>query len=168
MGEKISHFLSVGKWFILPRMLFTTGNLIVLGLVLVILLVYRQLDRDNRSLEKVKKFADRQRDELTAYVDKRSDDLRRFGIELDVQQKAAKVALDRIQAVQEGLAQRADAIGGIEKRLAEYDDALARLKDMTSRVDENLSRIRDESDFVESVAKPSTPPKRSCSSRAAI
>jgi chromosome segregation ATPase len=134
-------------------MLFTTGNLITLGIVLVVLLVYRQLDRDNRSLEKVKKFADRQRDELSAYVDKKSDDLQRFGIELDVQQKAARVALDRIQAVQEGLAQRAEAIGGIEKRLAEYDTALARLKDMTSRVDENLLRIHEESDFVDSVVK---------------
>ena len=93
IGQKISHFLSEVKWFILPRMLFTTGNLIILGIVLVVLLVYRQLDRDNRSLEKVKKFADRQRDELSAYVDKRSEDLRRFGIELDVRQKAAKVAL---------------------------------------------------------------------------
>ncbi|MGA2546465.1 MAG: hypothetical protein ABSF43_07965 [Rectinemataceae bacterium] len=134
-------------------MLFTTGNLIILGIVLVVLLVYRQLDRDNRSLEKVKKFADRQRDELSAYVDKRSEDLRRFGIELDVRQKAAKVALDRIQSVQEGLAHRAEAIGNIEKRLTEYDTALARLKDMTSRVDENLMRIHEESDFVDSVAK---------------
>jgi DNA repair exonuclease SbcCD ATPase subunit len=134
-------------------MFFTTGNLITLGLVLVVLLVYRQLDKDNRSLEKVKKFADRQRDELSAYIEKRSEDLQRFGIELDVQQKAAKVALDRIQAVQEGLSQKAEAIVGIEKRLAEYDAALARLKDMTSRVDENLVRIHEEADFVDSVAR---------------
>jgi DNA repair exonuclease SbcCD ATPase subunit len=134
-------------------MLFTTGNLIILGVVLVALFIYRRLDRDNRSLEKVKKFADRQRDEISAYVEKRAEDLQRFGIELDVQQKAAKVALDRIQAVQEGLSERAQAIGGIEKRLAEYDSALARLKDMTARVDENLVRIHEEADFVEAVAK---------------
>ena len=152
-GQTISHFLSIMKWFILPRMLFTTGNLITLGAVLVILLVYRRIDRDNRSLEKVKKFADRQRDEISAYVEKRAEDLQRFGIELDVQQKAAKVALDRIQTVQEGLSERAEAIGGIEKRLAEYDSALARLKDMTSRVDENLVRIHEEADFIDAVAK---------------
>jgi chromosome segregation ATPase len=134
-------------------MLITTGNLITLGIVLAILIIYRRIDRDNRSLEKVKKFADRQRDEISAYVEKRAEDLQRFGIELDVQQKAAKVALDRIQAVQEGLAGRAEAIGGIEKRLAEYDSALARLKDMTARVDENLVRIHEEADFVDSVAK---------------
>jgi DNA repair exonuclease SbcCD ATPase subunit len=152
-GQTISHFLSIMKWFILPRMLFTTGNLITLGVVLVILLVYRRIDRDNRSLEKVKKFADRQRDEISAYVEKRAEDLQRFGIELDVQQKAAKVALDRIQAVQEGLSERAEAIGGIEKRLAEDDSALARLKDMTARVDENLVRIHEEADFIDAVAK---------------
>jgi DNA repair exonuclease SbcCD ATPase subunit len=134
-------------------MLFTTGNLITLGIVLVVLIVYRQIDRDNRSLEKVKKFADRQQGEISAYVDKRAEDLKRFGIELEVQQKAAKVALERIQTVQAGLADRAEAISGIEKRLGEYDAALARLKDMTSRVDENLVRIHEESDFVDSVAK---------------
>jgi len=134
-------------------MLFTTGNLITLGIVLVVLLVYRQLDRDNRSLEKVKKYADRLKDELSVYVDKRAEDLRRYGIELDVQQKAAKVALERVQTVQEGLSERAEAIGGIEKRLGEYDAALARLMDMTARVDENLSRLHSEAEFTDSVAR---------------
>lgn len=134
-------------------MLFTTGNLITLGIVLIVLLIYRQLDRDNRSLEKVKKYAERLRDELSVYVDKRAEDLRRYGIELDVQQKAAKVALERVQAVQEGLSDRAEAISGIEKRLGEYDAALARLMDMTARVDENLARLHDEAEFTDSVAR---------------
>ena len=134
-------------------MLFTTGNLITLGIVLVVLLVYRQLDRDNRSLERVKKYADRLKDELSVYVDKRAEDLRRYGIELDVQQKAAKVALERVQSVQTALSERAEAIGGIEKRLGEYDVALARLMDMTARVDENLARLHEESEFTDSVAR---------------
>lgn len=134
-------------------MLFTTGNLITLGIVAVVLLVYRQLDRDNRSLEKVKKFADRLRDELAVYVDKRSEDLQRYGIELDVQQKAAKALLARLQSVEEGLSARAEAIGAIEKRLGEYDSALARLMEMTARVDENLARLHEESEFTDGVAR---------------
>jgi chromosome segregation ATPase len=134
------------------RMLFTTGNLITLGIVLVVLVIYRQLDRDNRSLEKVKKYAERLKDELSAYVDKRAEDLQRYGIELDVQQKAAKVALEKVQAVQEALSQRAEAIGGIEKRLGEYDTALSRLMEMTKRVDENLSRLHEEAEFTDQVA----------------
>lgn len=134
-------------------MLFTTGNLITLGIVAVVLLIYRQLDRDNRSLERVKKYTDKLRDELSAYVDKRSEDLQRYGIELDVQQKAAKELLKRLQGVEEGLNSRAEAIGAIEKRLGEYDAALSRLMDMTSKVDENLSRLHEESEFTDSVAR---------------
>jgi chromosome segregation ATPase len=134
-------------------MLFTTGNLITLGIVAVVLLMYRQLDRDNRSLERVKKYTDKLKDELSGYVDKRSEDLQRYGIELDVQQKAAKELLKHLQGVEEGLNSRAEAIGAIEKRLGEYDAALARLMDMTSKVDENLSRLHDESEFTDSVAR---------------
>ena len=134
-------------------MLFTTGNLITLGIVAVVLLMYRQLDRDNRSLERVKKYTDKLKDELSGYVDKRSEDLQRYGIELDVQQKAAKELLKHLQGVEEGLNSRAEAIGAIEKRLGEYDAALARLMDMTSKVDENLSRLHEESEFTDSVAR---------------
>ncbi len=126
-------------------------NILTLVIVLVLLFAFRRFDRDNRSLEKVRKLADRLRDELSAYVEKRSDDLQRFGIELDVQQKAAKVALEKLQTVQEHLAGKTDSIAEIEKRLTDYDKTLARLMEMTSRVDENLARLQQESNFTESV-----------------
>jgi DNA repair exonuclease SbcCD ATPase subunit len=126
-------------------------NIATLVIVLVILFAFRRLDRDNRSLERVRKLADRLRDELSAYVEKRSDDLQRFGIELDVQQKAAKVALDKLQTVQEHLAGKTESIAEIEKRLTEYDKTLAGLMEMTSRVDENLARLQQEANFTESV-----------------
>ena len=132
-------------------MLFTPADFIILGVVLVVLLAYRQLDRGNRSLEKVKKYADKLQGDLSAYVDKRSEDLQRYAIELDVQQKAAKEVLKRIQGVEEGLGARAEAIGAIEKRLAEYDGVLARLMQMTAAVDENLARLHEESEFTDSV-----------------
>ena len=47
---------------------FDAGNLITLGIVIVVLAAYRYLDRENRSLEKVKKFADRIRDELIGHI----------------------------------------------------------------------------------------------------
>ena len=50
-------------------MLFTPADFIILGVVLVVLLAYRQLDRGNRSLEKVKKYADKLQGDLSAYVD---------------------------------------------------------------------------------------------------
>lgn len=134
-------------------MLFTAANFITLGVVLVVLVIYRQLDRDNRSLERVKKYADKLKDDISAYVDKRSDDLQRYAIELDVQQKAAQQVLKRIQGVEEGLSARAEAIGAIEKRLGEYDGVLGKLMQMTAAVDENLARLHEESEFTETVSR---------------
>ncbi len=133
-------------------MLFTTGNLITLGIVAVVLIIYRQLDRDNRSLEMVKKYAEKLKDELSVYVDKRSEDLQRYSIEVEVQQKAAKEVLKRLQTVEENLNNRAEAIGKIESRLSDYDTALSRLSDMTAKADENLSRLHEENEFTDSVA----------------
>ena len=132
-------------------MLFTPADFIILGVVLVILLAYRQLDRGNRSLEKVRKYADRLQGDLSVYVDKRSEDLQRYAIELDVQQKAAKEVLKRVQGVEDALGAKAEAIGAIEKRLGEYDGVLARLMQMTAAVDENLARLHEESEFTDSV-----------------
>jgi len=134
-------------------MLFDPGNLITLAIVAIVLAVYRFLDRDNRSLEKVKKFTDRIREDLAAYVDQRSEDLKSYGIELDVRSKAAKEVLKRVKEAQDELESRSDSLDAMGTRLAEYDGVLARLSDMTGRVDENLKRIHEESLFADQLAR---------------
>ncbi|HPM72624.1 MAG TPA: hypothetical protein PLE25_06605 [Spirochaetales bacterium] len=134
-------------------MMFDLGNLVAIGITLIILLAYRILDRDNRSLEKVKKYAEKLREELSAHADQRAEDLKAYAIDLEVHQKAAKEVLRRVQLAEEALSAKADQIGGMAARIAEYDKALAELKDMSSRVDENLSVIHDESAFVDGVAR---------------
>lgn len=134
-------------------MLFDPGNLITLAIVAIILAVYRFLDRDNRSLEKVKKFTDRIREDLSAYVDQRSEDLKSYGIELDVRSKAAKEILKRVKEAQDELESRSETLDSMGSRLTEYDGVLARLADMTARVDENLKRIHEESLFADQLAR---------------
>ena len=75
-------------------MLFSTGNLITLAIVIVFFIIYHLLTSNNRSLEKVKRFADKRQNELDAFVDERAEELKHYGIDLDVQQKAAKIALE--------------------------------------------------------------------------
>ena len=132
---------------------FTIGELIILGIVVATLATWRFLDRDNRSLEKVKKLGDRLQGELGAYVDRRVEDLKQYAIDLDVRNKSAKEVLKRLQGVEEELNGRAADMAAIGKRIAEYDEALARLMDMSARVDENLARIQSESEFTDGVAK---------------
>ena len=133
--------------------MFDLGNLVAIGITLILLLAYRVLDRDNRSLEKVKKYADKLREEMASYADLRSEDLKAYAIDLEVHQKAAKEVLRRVQLAEEALNSRAEQIGGMAARISEYDKALAELKDMSVKVDENLGIIHDESAFVDGVAR---------------
>jgi len=126
-------------------------NLITLVIVLVFFFIYHRITANNRSLDKVRKLAERLQGELGAYVETRSEELKHYGIDLDVQQKAAKIALEKLQASQATLAEKSEAIGAIAERFKEYDDVLAKLMAMTARVDENLARVHDEASFAEGV-----------------
>ena len=132
-------------------MLFSIGNLITLAIVLVFFIVYHRLTANNRSLEKVKRLAEKLQNELNDYVATRAEELKHYGIDLDVQQKAAKIALEKLQTAQTAVTEKAAAIGAIADRFKEYDEVLSKLMEMTARVDENLSRIHEDEVFAEGV-----------------
>ncbi len=134
-------------------MQFSGSDLIVIAIVVAILLVYRHLDRNNRSLEKLKRFADRVHDELDAHVQQKVVAIKDMGIELEVHQTAAKEVLRRVQAIEQGLNNRSDDIERIGTRIGEYDRALDELVKMTERAEENIQRIKEESSYVDSVGK---------------
>jgi DNA repair exonuclease SbcCD ATPase subunit len=132
-------------------MLFSIGNLITLVIVLVFFIIYHKLTAHNRSLEKVKKLAERLQAELGSYVETKSEELKHYGIDLDVQQKAARIALEKLLTAQSIIDEKSTAIGDIADRFKEYDAVLAKLMAMTARVDENLARIHEDEAFAESI-----------------
>ncbi|MBN2509848.1 MAG: hypothetical protein JXB03_06210 [Spirochaetales bacterium] len=132
---------------------FDFGDLLTLIIVFVILVIYRQLDLNNRSLEKVKKFSDKMKEELAGYVDTKAQDLKNLSIEVDVHQKAAKEVLKRITVIESGLQDKSSDIEHIFTRITSYDKALDELVKMTGRVEENLGRLHKESEFVDKVGK---------------
>ena len=131
--------------------LFSPGNVIVLLIVLIILAVYRQLDRNNRSLDKVKRYAERVVGELDELVQEKATAIKDMGIELEVHQKAARTVLDRIKELEDGLNKRAEQIERIGTRIGDYDTALEELLKMTERAEENLARVQSESEYIDSV-----------------
>jgi chromosome segregation ATPase len=133
--------------------LFSFGNLLSIVIVLVILIIYRQLDRNNRSLEKLKRFSDKIRDGLTGLVDEKTAEMKNLAIELQVNLKTGKEVLKRVREAEDGLQQRSEAVQLIQSRIEGYDQALEELVTMTARVDENLKRIHSESLFVDKVGK---------------
>jgi rubrerythrin/Asp-tRNA(Asn)/Glu-tRNA(Gln) amidotransferase C subunit len=124
---------------------------ITLAITIVLFVIYHKLTADNRSLEKVKRFSDRLKADLGDFVTERSEELKHYGIDLDVQQKAAKIALEKLQQAQAAVTEKAETVGTIAARFKEYDEVLAKLMEMTSRVDANLARIREDEVFAESV-----------------
>ncbi len=132
---------------------FTIGDIVVLLVVVVILAVYRQTDRNNRSLEKVKRFVERVQGEMDEIVAEKVTMLKDIGIEVDVHQKAAKEVLKRIHAIEEDLTSRTGTLEEIGTRLTQYENVLDQLVEMTRRTEENIGRVRDESEYVDKVGK---------------
>lgn len=132
---------------------FTIGDIVVLLVVVVILAVYRQLDRNNRSLDKVKRFVERVQGEMDEIVAEKVTMLKDIGIEVDVHQKAAREVLKRIQGIEDDLGTRAGSLEQIGTRLTNYERALDELVAMTQRAEENIVRVRDESEYIDKVGK---------------
>lgn len=132
---------------------FTIGNIITLLVVAIVLAVYRQLDKNNRSLEKIKRYSEKIKDELDNYVDSKTVEVKNFAIELDVHQETGKAILNRISQAEDQLESRATYIEKMYDRINEYDNALNELTQMTGRVQDNLERLHEESEFVDKVGK---------------
>jgi len=135
-------------------MLFDVGNLITLGIVFLVLLLFRLLDRSGRSITGIRQVAEKYKKDTAAFIDEKGAAIKNYGIELEVEQKAAKNLLQHIQSItREDLAQKVQALTQIDERIRDYDASLEELVQMTGRVQENLTRIKGESAFVENVAK---------------
>lgn len=134
-------------------MIFTAGNFITLGIVLITLVLFRQLDKNKRSLDKVRKYGERLKEDLAAFVAEREAAVKDYAVELDVQQKAAKELLKRLMLTEEDLGAKAAAVTKIDERISAYDASLEELMRLTGLVQENLNRIKEESPFTESVLK---------------
>jgi len=134
-------------------MLFSVGNLVTLVIVVAMFGAYHLLTADNRSLEKLKRMGDKLKAELGSYVESKSEEIKHYGIDLDVQQKAAKVVLEKIQEAQGAIDEKSDSITEIANRFKDYDNILSQLMDMTKRVDQNIAHLAEKNDYIETLAR---------------
>ncbi len=121
--------------------------------VVVILIAYRQLDRNSRSLEKVKRYSDRVRDSLSEFIDEKTTEIKDLSIELQVNLKTGTEILNRIKGMEQELRGKSGDVQVIQSKVSTYDNVLKELVGMTAKVEENLKRIHAESGFVDSLGK---------------
>jgi chromosome segregation ATPase len=132
---------------------FDFGYLVVIGAVVVILFVYRQLDKNNRSLEKIRQFAETVRRDLNTFVEERTATVKDFETVLKVHDKTATEILRRIQAVESNLLTRTPELEQMQARLDRYAASMGELEAQTTRLDGNLNRLKEETAFVDRVGQ---------------
>jgi len=111
-------------------------------------------DKKNRSLGMIKKYVEKCMEEIAAYVDEKNMAVKNFGIDLEIEKKAAYELMKKIQRLtEEELAKKSESIAWIEEHTRTFESSLEELFGMTGRVQENMNRIRDESDFVQKAGK---------------
>ncbi|HQF73545.1 MAG TPA: hypothetical protein PK786_06595 [Treponemataceae bacterium] len=141
-------------------MIFTPGNILTLCITIVLLVLYRQMDKGNRSIEKVKRFGDKLKDDLALFLKERTAKLEESSLALDVQQTKAVAAVKRLEAIradlekkEADLLERTKAVSSFGKQIASYDETISRLLEMTRQAEINLEKITCESEFVDKLGR---------------
>lgn len=136
------------------------GNILTLCISLFLVILFRQLDKNNRSIEKVKKFGDKLKAELEVFIKEKAAQLQESSLALDMQQEKAIAAVKRLDSIREDLLkkeaellERTKSVANIEKHIVSYDQTIKELLEMTALAEGNLAKIRAESDFADSLGK---------------
>ena len=136
------------------------AHILTVAVCLAVVLVFRQLDKNNRSLEKVKKFTDKIIADLGEYLKNRETQVKNAGVELDVKQSQAVAAVKRLEqniAVFENrsaeFTKQTAVISELQKRIASYEQVIKELFEMTGKVEENLEKIYKHSAYVDKASK---------------
>jgi len=132
---------------------FTVGNLLTLGIVLLILILYRHMDRNNRNLKLLRDYSEKLKKELSSFVEEQERAVKDYGISLNVERDSARELMKRLQVTEEEMAEKAAAVARLDSQIKTYENSLAELDRMTNRVQENMNRVREESAFVDATGK---------------
>ena len=141
-------------------------NLLPLLASVSLILVFRYLDKDNRSIEGAKRYIDNAKSQFDKYFQDNSKKIQDAEIELETKQSVAIAAIKRLESIQEEVVTKADSFQGnidsistMEKQLSQYSEVLNDLIEMTANVEENLQRLQTESRFLDKTTKKITSQK---------
>lgn len=130
--------------------MFSIGNpvahLVTLLVVVAVLLVYRRIDLNSRSIDKVRRYADRVSARMERLIDQKMAAVKDLSIEVQVNLKAGQEVLKRVRAVQQELSGGADRAERLDQRLHEYDATLGELGRTSAGVEQELARLRADAD----------------------
>ena len=128
-------------------------NAVTLAVSVAIVIVFRIMDRDNRSLDKLKRYAASLQEEIDGIVEKSVQELKNTALDLEVNTRAGRELLSDVNREDSRLTEIQERIGGLENSVRNSETAMDQLAGLTQSVEENMRNLRRESDFVTAVAK---------------
>lgn len=126
----------------------------------VVSLVIRKIDRNENSMENIKRYANLRKNDFEAYFKDEKDKLKLLASDLDAKNIQAKAAVKRLQMQYEDfeknsadLEKPVAAVRDIGEKIHSYDTLVSNLMQMTSAVEENLRKIKAEAGIVEKLGQ---------------
>ncbi|MGL1894542.1 MAG: hypothetical protein OCD02_23145 [Spirochaetaceae bacterium] len=129
------------------------GNLFVLGIVGVVLVLFRKSDKSSKSLEQVKKYATKRNEEFDLYVENKIVYLKDISISLEVQEKTGKIILDKISDEVDDLSNKIEHIEELNKKVTGYTSTMDKMLNLSKELDDRYSKLKKDSVYMESLDK---------------
>lgn len=135
-------------------------HLLVLAICVAIILAFRQSDKNNRSIEKTKRYGEKVKVDFEGFIDKKRNELSDVITELDVKQSRAVAATKKMDEIYDQfnkkttvIEAKANSIQKIEQYITKSEQRMQKLMDMSSLAERNLTQIAKEANFVDNLAK---------------
>lgn len=129
------------------------ANLIVLGIVGIVLTLFRKADKNSKSLEQVKKYASKRNDEFDLYVEEKMTHLKDMSVSLEVQEKTGIVILNRISGEVDILSGKIEHIEELNRKVTGYNSTMDKMLSLSKELDERYGILKKDSVFLEQIDK---------------
>ena len=130
--------------------------IISLSVSLLVALLFRHLDKNHRSLTKIKDFTDRVRKDFDGYFNNQQESIKNQSIDLDVQKTQTIATIKSLQNLQKEFDEKKSTLNAqiseitqMGNKISQYDEAIKELTQMSLAVEENLARIKKESGIID-------------------
>ncbi len=128
-------------------------NLVVLGIVGIVLTLFRKADKSSKSLEQVKKYASKRNEEFDLYVEEKITHLKDLSVSLEVQEKTGVVILNRISGEVDILSDKIEHIEELNKKVTGYNSTMDKMLNLSRELDERYGLLKKDSVYLEQIDK---------------
>lgn len=133
------------------------GNLvgIIISVIVstVILMVFRQLDKNDRSLEKLQKYTEKLIKDINNSITSKIETLKQTSIEMEVKQKTTIAAVKRLEEIEKNIKSQEEVFTRIDDQIKKYNQIIKELLTMTENAEENMKLLRSEIEFTDGMGK---------------